>query len=308
VRTTRRLVLLFTLLGLLATACNPTATPAAQPAQPTATAASSESKESVATATPALTETPVPPTATPVPPTPTPVPPTNTPGPPTTAPTATPEPAADTGLLGSCFNPYYPIKEGVTWRYRSLSSASEPTEYSVTYSDVSADGFTTHQIYPDLETETRWTCSESGLVSAQFARIVLDQVPGFELESIEFNGVTLPPAEQWKVGLKWNSEYQITGKMTLEGIGPIAANYDIATANEIVAIDAISVPAGDYPEALRVDSSTHMVITGKADDVSIPTIEFEFQNTAWHVKDVGLVKSETANQMGTFTTELLAIE
>jgi hypothetical protein len=67
------------------------------------------------------------------------------------------------------------------------------------------------------------------LASAQFARIALDQIPGFELESIEFNGVTLPPAEQWKVVLKWNSEYQITGKLTLEGIGPVAANYDITT-------------------------------------------------------------------------------
>jgi predicted regulator of Ras-like GTPase activity (Roadblock/LC7/MglB family) len=96
--------------------------------------------------------------------------------------------------------------------------------------------------------------------------------------------------------------------MTLEGIGPVAANYDITTASEIVAVGAISVLAGDYAEAMRVDSSTQMVITGKAGDISIPPIEFEFQTTTRHVKHVGLVKSEMVDQMGAFTGELLSIE
>jgi hypothetical protein len=51
-----------------------------------------------------------------------------------------------------------------------------------------------------------------------------------------------------------------------------------------------------------------MVIQAKAGDGAIPPITFEFDNTNWHVRDVGLVKSEMVDQVGDFTTELLSVE
>jgi hypothetical protein len=42
--------------------------------------------------------------------------------------------------------------------------------------------------------------------------------------------------------------------------------------------------------------------------MALPPINFEFDNTNWHVKDVGLVKSEMIDEMGTFSSELLSIE
>ena len=305
VRTYRIVLTILVLLALSLAACSPSATPAST--TPTGVAQNDAKTQPTATPVPP-TATPIPPTATPVPPTPTPVPPTSTPVPPTATPTEAPKSAAGPQLTGPCFNPYYPIAEGVTWRYQSLSSLSEATEYSITYSDVSANGFTAHHAYPDLQTETQWTCTESGLVSAQFAQIALSQLPDVELESFEFTGVTLPPAEKWQVGYKWESRYQVTGKMTLEGIGPVTADYDITMANEIVSTDAVSVPAGNYQNAMRVDLNTQMVMSAKSGDVALPPISFEFKNTNWHVRDIGLVKSEMVHEMGTFSSELLSIE
>jgi hypothetical protein len=279
-RTTRTLSALLVALAILTAACSPAATTTAQPA---ATVGSAEQETSAATATFMPTETAPPPTGT-------------------------PEQAGRSQDRGLCSNRYFPIEEGVTRRYRALSPVDEPVEYEITFSDVSAEGFTAHQTYPDLEVETEWTCSESGLVSVQFARVATDQIPGFEVESIDYEGVTLPPAEQWEVGLQWDSKYQMAGQMTLEGLGTVNANLDISSANEIVSVDAVSVPAGDYENAMRVDSSMQMVLTGRAGDISIPEVEFEFQNTNWYVRDVGLVKSEMVNEAGTFTTELLSIE
>jgi hypothetical protein len=181
-------------------------------------------------------------------------------------------------------------------------------EYSLTYSDVVANGFRAHHAYPELKVETQWICSDSGLVSAQFAQLAMSQMSDVEFEQLEFSGVTLPPAAQWKVGFAWDSAYQMTGKMTLEGIGPVTTQFDIAATNEIAAQEEVTVPAGIYPDAMRVDSNTTIVITGKAGDLEIPPINFEFTNSNWHVKDVGLVRTEMVDQMGTFISELLSVE
>jgi hypothetical protein len=305
VRTNKLLYTLLALFGLLLAACSPAAKSVDQPAQPAATTAAPAEKGAEATATPASTETLMPPTATPIPPTSTTIPPTATPVPP---PTKEPQQAGTLQGSGPCYNPYFPVIEGVVWRYRNVSPVSETLVYSVTYSDVSAIGFTAHQSYPTVQTETQWTCSESGLVSAQLAQIALGQLPDIEIESVEFTGVTLPPATEWKVGLTWDSAYKFTGKMTLEGLGPVAATYDLTAQNKIVSVDAVSVPAGDYDDAMRVDSHSKMVIHAKAGETALPPITFEFDNTNWHVKDVGLVKSEMVDQAGDFTTELLSME
>jgi hypothetical protein len=291
VRTLRSLIVLFALLGLALAACRKAATPTPTP-----------------TATPVPTQTPFPPTATLLPPTATTIPPA-TAGTPRAAVTATT--AAIGGrldLAGDCVNPYFPIREGTTLTYGGPPFGESEISHSLTFSDVSENGFTVTQSFENVTTEIRWTCSKDGLLSSQFMQFQLAQLGDVEFESTEFTGVTLPPADRWDVGLTWTSGYSATGKMNILDVGTVNTQIEITIDNKIAAQEQIVVSAGTFPDAMRVDSTATLLIYSKFGEMALPPAEISFPFSNWYVKNVGMVRSASSGQEIPYVTELLSVD
>jgi hypothetical protein len=235
--------------------------------------------------------------------------------PPTAVPTDEPEPAsggegAVTG--GPCFNSFFPIRAGTTWRYR-INQTESPVEYTMAYEDITGDAFTVLQAFENLTTETvedvtmesRWQCTETGLLSSEFASISLAQMPDFTFETLDYGGVTLPPADQMAVGATWESTYTINTAYTVEGMD-VSVQMEVMLQNEVAAVEQVTVQAGTYPEAYRVDSSGTMQISANA---GVSAMDIPFSYSIWYVEGVGMVKQTSSDGMGgTTVTELISME
>ena len=297
------LVVLAALMVACVTPPTPTSPPPASP-PPTATSSTSPPPTATSFTSPLPTSTSTPPTSslsTPVSPVDTPVPPTATSAASLSSGGIVPE------ATGACFHPYYPIRSDTTWRYRTRGPAGATAEFSITYGDITQDGFTVRQTFPDLTTEARWTCTEEGLISSEFASFSLPRMPGFELETFDHAGVGLPPADQWKIGTTWDSSYTVNAEATLAGMA-VDSKANIAMRNRIAAIEEVTVPAGTYPQAFRVDLTGTMTISAFAARVSDMSRKIDFDASQWYVEGVGLVKSASDGPMGAFVLELMSVE
>jgi hypothetical protein len=243
------------------------------------------------------------PTATTVPPTVTPVPPTDTPTPPPEAPTSTPSSLqVISQATGACQHPYFPVRSDTVWQYQTQMGADAPMAYSVTYDDIGAESFTSRQTFPGATAETLWLCSDEGLIPSEIATFLPFEFPGFEFETLDFSGALVPPPGEWEVGATWETGYimQVTTKVL--GLS-ISSGADISVDNQIAAVEQVVVPAGTYPQAVRVDSTGMALVNMVGSEMETP---FSFSH--WYVEGVGLVKIAADIQGGTFDMELLSVE
>jgi hypothetical protein len=200
----------------------------------------------------------------------------------------------------ACTNPFNPVIEGRTLTYRIESS--EPTqEFSITFQNVTSSSFDTVTQFPDVSSTIQWTCNSEGLLSSDFASLNIAQIPNINIETLDVSGVAFPPADKWDVGYAWDLVFNVKvtaniGGNTIEGTG------EIALSNQIAAIEAVSVPAGDYPESYRVDSTGNFKFGALGVDTNIP-----ITYSSWYVKDVGMVKSGSDSAEVGYTTELVSI-
>lgn len=221
--------------------------------------------------------------------------------PPTEAPTATtaPEPA------NLCAHPYYPIKLGDKRAYRSTSDA-EVAEYSIEVIAVDEDSFTVHQEYEQYTNDVTWTCTENGIVSGGENLL---NFSGMDITTDDFmvQGETLPKAELWETGYAWQQTTTITGTISEEGDQyPIILSLHFD--KRITGKEPVSVPAGDYQNAFRVESTVTANYQILVPDLAMPPISFTFATTEWYVQDVGLVKMEMTGDTFSEITELLSYE
>lgn len=274
------------LLALLLSACGPDATqPAAPSLTPTAT---------------------LPPTATEV-------------GQPTASPTTPPEASSGTeddasptpqteapgdtqAAGGACYTRYFPIRLDSTWRYRIEATATDPSEYTIRYEDITDDDFTVLQDFPMFSSQVRWICSGQGLIATDYANISLQNMEGFTFETIDFEGVTLPPSGQWQVGESWTSTYTLKASGGAMG-QTIETEMTVATQNEIAAVEEVSVPAGTYPEAYRVTTTAQMTINLPGAGASVS----QFAYNTWYVADVGMVRQNSVSDEAPYTIQLLSV-
>ena len=208
-------------------------------------------------------------------------------------------------ILGDCYNPFFPVMEGKVWKYAVVSGGVSST-LEVSYKDVTPSFFTSVQQFPDIRTEIQWSCGPDGMLSSQLANMSIAQIPDIKYEIVEMKGVLFPKEDKWQVGNSWGTSYVIkieytSGETVLEGQG------NIEISNTIAAVEPITVLSGTYNDAFRVDTSGTIIIniSGMGTDISMP-----ITNTTWHVKDVGLVKSISANPSLTYSSsmELASLE
>ena len=77
----------------------------------------------------------------------------------------------------------------------------------------------------------------------------------------------------------------------------------MTVTNTIAAIEPVTVPSGTYSNAYQVDISGEMVMNIMETESTIP-----LTYSTWYVKDVGMVKSASADPTLAYSMELASLE
>lgn len=218
-------------------------------------------------------------------------------------------PAGDTALLidtsSDCYNPFFPVSEDADWTFRYDTGEI----YMQTIDNIGADTFTVTQTLndDDMVSSIKYFCTEEGILQ-EFAQMDLFDEMGeetweFNLTTSEWTGHTLPNPDEVEVGSTWTSTYNLTGDITIGGLvttaeGTVTVNYVIG------AIEEVTVPAGTFPRAYRVDSTNEMEIVMNMGGSPVPVSGVETSSTIWYVEDLGTIKSSETWEGGSASIEL----
>ncbi|MBF6592891.1 MAG: hypothetical protein IVW51_00410 [Thermaceae bacterium] len=201
-------------------------------------------------------------------------------------------------LLGTawakCDNPFYPVREGWVWTYKSSLDGKTHTN---TLSNVSDSGFTNTIQFDKGSVESRWRCDSNGLSSLEYgATNFSGKHNQFNLKTVDSKGVMIPT--NLSIGSTWTYSFTLEGDMSTGKI-----NSNVETSSKVVGEETVSVPAGTF-KAFKVESTSvmkmSMNINGKTQDLPSNTIK----STSWYAPGVGLVKSLSND----ITTELVSLK
>lgn len=212
--------------------------------------------------------------------------------------TEEPVPTEDNSAMmdttSNCYHPFFPISEGANWTYQLSTGES----YTMTVTDVTEENFTLTQDFAesDLVLSVEWFCSDDGLLVGDFAQVdFLNQSSGedgveMSFDTFSWEGETLPAVDIFEVGYEWTATYNLQGDINMEGIvstaeATVTINYMIA------AIEEVTVPAGTFSEAYRVDSVGDISMTMELNGSTFPMTGVNFGSSSWYVEGVGLGKT-----------------
>ena len=241
---------------------------------------------------------------------------------PTTAPEPTAAPAeptptlavaAETGALpaGNCANEFFPVREGLVQRYTTNIPGLDVSEHTMTYSEVSDSSFVVATDIGDGDAIVHtWQCSGDGLLSPE-----LTTLPGgeeFSIEFVEATGVTLPPADRFQPGESWTNRYVANATLGDPAAPQMTMSQTVELTHTVTGEETISVPAGTFPDAVRVETIGNVNIVMSIDGAAAPANDVPMTYTSWYVAGVGLVRQEFtglfADASEAMVTELVATE
>ena len=197
----------------------------------------------------------------------------------------------------ACYHPYFPVVDGASWTFQYPSGGG----YTMTIDETGEDTFTMTQILSDEDTEftVDWYCSDDGLLRGSFAQLDLlseataeEGSPEFVFETLEWEGETLPASELMETGYTWTSKYALSAEVNLESFTQ-TMEVNVSIDHEIGAIEEVTVPAGTFPEATRVDSTGTIEMVMMMGEISTPFNNFEFNFSTWYVEGLGMVQSSS---------------
>jgi hypothetical protein len=214
--------------------------------------------------------------------------------------------APDTGMVvsegtGFCNNAFFPLRSDKTWTYNTVSGDLD-SNFSWTFKDITDSSFTIVQSFPSLTNEISWQCGPDGMLSSTYANMAMNSDVDVVYETLEVTGVTLPPADQWAIGRTWDMAYDVSVSINTGGM-EVQADGEITTTRTITAIETVTVPAGTYPEAYRVESTGQMVLDLMGTQSTTPLVF-----TDWYVSGVGLVKSGSTDSNLSYDMQLVSFE
>jgi hypothetical protein len=224
-----------------------------------------------------------------------------------TEPPATAENAAPIAAEGLCINPYYPVREGATWSYKSTGGPAGEYSFTDTIASVRQDGFTLSTHLGDLTRTQEWTCTSEGLSALQLggapAAMLNSQNMHLDLDVQNASGVTFP--RQMKPGDQWQQSADVKGKASVANEkGEASGTVQMTFA--AIGQENVTVPAGMF-DALKINVVVTLNLNAAYGGITLP-VTFSGKYTYWFVQDVGWVKaSGTGNVLGSSfseTTEL----
>jgi hypothetical protein len=240
---------------------------------------------------------------------------------PTEAPTAeaaTEEPATaapDEPVLmtGDCGNAFYPVVEGRVLTYNSTIAGLGESTFSTTFSDVSESSFTVTTDVGDEEAiSVTWICTGEGMLSPEFSQLP-GAGEGFSIEFVEAEGVTIPSEDLFQPGESWSTHYVANATMADTGAGEMTMVQTMDMTNTVTGIETVSVPAGDYPEAVRVETTGTIGIAMSIGDTAQPATSVPMSYITWYVEGIGMVRQDLSSLLGEggvgdSVTELVSVE
>ena len=207
---------------------------------------------------------------------------------------------------GLCSNPYFPVKPDFLWNYL-VKCPSETYEYISSFYEITDYSFTEKMKSLVFNADMKWLCLPDGLVLSEYAALILEEDDqGMEFITESYDGITLPSSEKWIIGHKWDTIYKVRTTITDEG-EQMTFTGDIIFKNEVVAIESVTVPAGTFPKAVKIDLDKSMNISVDIEGASMSFNTYT-DISSWYVEDTGLVKQISQATCGTTTVELLSVE
>ena len=224
----------------------------------------------------------------------------------------TEEPDAPLVASGECSNAFFPVVDGRVYTYSTSISGFGVSNITQTYGDVTDNSFTiTIDAGEGEPFANTWTCSDEGILSPDFSQLPGGMEGVVSIDFVEAEGVTLPAEEMFQPGETWTTRYVAEAVFGDADTGEMTMVQTMEMTNTVVGIEAVSVPAGDFDEAVRVDTTG--VVTMEMGDTGMAT-SFDMNYTSWYVRDVGMVRQEFASVLGVegaadpSVTELISYE
>ena len=209
----------------------------------------------------------------------------------------------------ACYHPFFPVVDGASWTYDDSFDAG----YTLRIEETGEDTFTMTQIMADEDAEftVDWYCSEDGLLRGSFAQLDLlneasteEDTPEMTFDTLEWEGETLPAPELMEIGYTWTSTYSLSADIDIEGFSQ-TMEVQVSIDHEVGAIEEVTVPAGTFPEAYRVDSTGTIEMMVSMGESTNPMSNFEFDFSTGYVEGLGMVQSGSEFSGFSSTTELV---
>ncbi|GIW25610.1 hypothetical protein [Meiothermus sp.] len=183
-----------------------------------------------------------------------------------------------------CDHPYYPVREGWVWTYRS---SADKNTYTIQTLEVKTNGFIQRFTFPSFGFDSRWICDARGLTQPEFTQSGQSNMQ-MKFKTRKASGVLLP--QNLRVGSSWSYSYEVSGEAQ-QGNLTIELEQSIHTTSKAVGQESVSVPAGRFM-ALKVESTQTIRGTMKMGGRSSP-MNLSVKSTSWYAPNVGLVKSQS---------------
>jgi len=207
----------------------------------------------------------------------------------TPAPSPTPAPTVK-NANDQCDNPYYPVVDGATWTYETISVGQATHTLNVSQDQLFTIIITSNDTVFNMEGQ----CTEDGVVIMNSGLDATAQSADGTgtVTTTNQDGVTLP--DDIQVGDDWSQTIEYSagsgGETSFSGM--------IETSYKAVGYESVSVPAGTFA-ALKIEQTTALYMAGQH--------YMDTSSNLWYVQGVGNVKTEQiVNQGDTITTQLLA--
>lgn len=205
---------------------------------------------------------------------------------------------AAASVRGEECNAYFPLQRDARWVYEEGAAGSNATmRRTITVVSVTAsDGVTSADLrqevslpgQPDVTAGTATTrvkCDTSGVsltidgsagVGGETSGVIKAKLPG------------LPPEGDMKPGFSWRGDSEVE---TMDSGTRVVAQG--ARGSRVEGVESVSVPAGTFPDALKVATVQTLTLHRGQD-----TRYARQQVLEWYVRGVGLVKRETRTSQG----------
>ena len=195
-----------------------------------------------------------------------------------------------------CYNPLYPVKEGVTWTYQSTGGLSGNFSFTDTITGIREDGFTLESEFNGATLTQEWTCSSEGLASLSFGSGVAG---GLSTSGVQMNltttnlqGVILPKTVT--AGDQWAYSLDFDGTMEY-GDTSVATQGTAAFTFSAIGEESVTVPAGTF-QAMKIHADLRLTMDVTYAGFNAPVV-FTIPSDIWYVPDVGWVKATSSGDI-----------
>lgn len=206
--------------------------------------------------------------------------------------------------FGLCYNSYFPVKENMILNYRLQATGIESFNYSLSFNSITDNTFVQVVTIPGGTIESKWNCSELGILQTEYRELNFTDPDAAQIEhkTVGVEGITFPPEGELVIGKTWKVIYDTEAKIKTGDI-EMDATVKVEMEYEIISIEDVEVPSGNYSDALNIANTVTINISS---DVLNTT--FSSDSNSWFAKNIGLVKNAGNLDETQTITELMSVD